>query len=164
MAQFIEYQLSGTAAPLNYVPAVTVTAGNPPTLNYAVTSGIGITLPDDYNGAISVQVIAIGGTTPVLLLEASNRDPFYSIATPAGTYGLSNTSLGQQVLFSDTTSNWQPLQITNASTGTAIAGSTGMTAVGLYVAQALAYRNIRVRLSSGTTPTATVILGYGYLL
>jgi hypothetical protein len=164
MANFVQYNLSGIAAPVYPTPAVTY-SGVPVTQTYTTTSGIGYTLPDDYNGAISLQVTAIAGTSPTLVVEISNIDPqFYINSSAGGALGPGSIPpYGQQALFTDIAADnvWVAVNMTNVNTN---ASANTITAVGLYACQSLAYRNVRVRLSSGTGPTATVILGYGYLI
>src|SRR5271170_2537440 len=73
MADFIQYNLSGVAAPVFPTPGVTYS--NAGVATYATTSAIGFTLSGDVTVGISVQVIALGGTTPGLVLEVANTDP-----------------------------------------------------------------------------------------
>lgn len=168
---FIEYQLKGIVSPAAWpLAGVTFTkSGTPPVLApvYTVTSMMGLTIPDDLNGAISIQVITLGGTANTLVLEVCNRDPTTQISNNGSfATGLDPSSLdvGLVAQFTDTSTAglWVAVQTTNVNTN--IAGAT-ITAAGLYVAQALAYRNIRVRQTVGdTTSTAQVVLGYGILV
>lgn len=168
---FIEYKLTGIAAPAAWpLASVTLTiAGVPPvyTYNYTTTSLFGFTLPDDLNGAISVQIVTIAGTAQTLVLEVCNRDPTTTQASPAGTFTTGLTvgqDIGLQALFTDVAADglWVPVQTTNVNTNLVAAT---MTAAGLYVAQSLAYRNIRVRQTVGDgTSVSQVILGFGILV
>lgn len=166
MATFTEYFLQGTTPAWPIAAAQATLTGTPPqyTYTYPTTTSanyIGV-IPNDINGAISVQVVTISGAAATLNLEVCNRDPTTQLAF-AGVYSSGNISqdnFGLQALFTDVAADglWVPIQVTNVNTNTA---AVAITAAGLYVAQALGYRIARIRIISGTTPTAQVILGYG---